>query len=462
MTATGARMSAAALADFVHAERTRLQIPGAVVGVRHRGTDIVVPSGITNAEHPLPVDDRTLFQVASITKTFTTTLLLTFVQSGAISLDDRVRDHLPELRLADPAATDALTIRHLLTHTAGWDGDALFAAPGDHSLAAVPARIGELAVRFAPGQGWSYNNAAFSLAGRLAEVLAGTSYVDALRTRVLMPAGIEHAFTSADEVVTHRVAAPHAVLGEHEIVLRGMGWQPGWELSELDVPAGGLITCVPELLRWAGVHLGELPGPLDDHHRLAMQERVGPAGGNTDAMGLSWLHATLGGVATFGHDGSTIGYLSSLVLVPEHALAIVTLTNALNGTALCKSVRDHVLGVVADAGAVDPPIPAAPPAAVGADLVGSYDDPFYVLHITDGDGDGPGRLILGQEQRPPEPGRWTPPALGDPSPLAWIGPDRWMVLEPEGARGGIVDVGRDPAGRVAWIRSGSRICPRLT
>ena len=445
--------------DFVHAERVRLAIPGAVVGVRHRGNDLVVASGITNAEHPLPVDDRTLFQVASITKTFTTTLLMTFVQAGAISLDDPVRDHLPDLRLADPAATDRLTVRHLLTHSAGWDGDALFAAPGDHSLAAVPSRIGELAVRFAPGEGWSYNNAAFSLAGRLAEVLAGTSYVEALRTRVLAPSGIEHAFTSADEVVTHRVAAPHAVLGEHEIVLRGMGWQPGWELSELDVPAGGLITCVPELLRWAGVHLGELPGPLDADHRLAMQERVGPAGGNTDAMGLSWLHANLGGVATFGHDGSTIGYLSSLVLAPEHDLAVATLTNSLNGTALCKSIRNHVLARIAQAGAVDPPVPHDPPAGAGTDLIGSYDDPFYVLHVTEGE--APGRLRLGQEQRRPEPGRWTPPALGEPSPLAWIGTDRWMVLEPEAAQGGIVDVGRDSSGNVAWIRSGSRICPRL-
>jgi hypothetical protein len=189
-----------------------------------------------------------------------------------------------------------------------------------------------------------------------------------------------------------------------------------------------------------------------------MQERRHPAGGNTDAMGLGWLHVDLGGVATFGHDGMTVGYISGLVIVPSADLVIVVLTNALHGSALSTSVRDHVLQSLAGAGTILPEVPAAPPAGVAADLVGSYDDPFYVVHLQPGD--GPERLVVAQEQLSPEPGRWTPPALGDPIPLAWIGPDRWMTLEPEGG-GAFIDVGRDPDGKVTWIRRGSRICPRL-
>jgi CubicO group peptidase (beta-lactamase class C family) len=345
----------------------------------------------------------------------------------------------------------------LLTHRAGWDGDALFAVPGDPVLSSVPGRIRGFRRIFAPGENWSYNNAAFSLAGCLVEALAGEPYAAALRRLVLDPVGISHAFTTADEVVTHRVAVPHAVLGDDAIVLRGFGWQPGWELSDLDVPAGGISTCVPALLRWGAVALGEIDGPLDDTHRRMMQERRHPAGGNTDAMGIGWLHADLGGIATFGHDGMTVGYLSGLVIVPSADLVIVVLTNALHGSALCTSVRDQVLQSLAGAGAILPEVPADPPAGVAAELVGSYDDPFYVVHLQPGD--GPERLVVAPEPRSPEPGRWTPPALGEPIPLAWIGPDRWMTLEPEGG-GAFLDVGRGAGGEVTWIRRGARICHR--
>lgn len=446
------------LESFVRSECDRLHVPGAAVGVRHRGEDQVIAYGITNAEHPLPVDPTTLFQIASITKTFTATALMTFVQSGRIALDDPVVRHLRDLHLGPDVDPESVTVEMLLTHRAGWDGDVLFSTPGNPALSSVPARIGGFRRLFAPGDNWSYNNAAFSVTGCLVEALADEPYAAALRRLVLDPVGISHAFTTADEIVTHRVAAPHAVLGEDAIVLRGFGWQPGWQLSDLDVPAGGIATCVTELLRWGAVALGEIPGPLDDRHRLMMQERRHGAGGNTDSMGLGWLHADLGGVATFGHDGMTVGYISALVVVPSADLVIVVLTNALHGSALCMSVRDHVLQPLAGAGTILPEVPADPPAGVAAELVGSYDDPFYVVHLQPGD--GPERLVVEQEQLPAEPGRWTPPAFGDPIPIAWIGADRWMTLEPEGG-GAFIDIGRDAGGKVAWIRRSARICPRL-
>jgi hypothetical protein len=210
-------------------------------------------------------------------------------------------------------------------------------------------------------------------------------------------------------------------------------------------------------LRWGAIALGEIPGPLDDAQRRAMQARHRTAGGNTNAMGLGWLHADLGGVATFGHDGSTVGYLSSLVIVPEARLVVVSLTNSLGGVALNQSVRDFALREFAGAGPILPEVVSMPADADA--LLGRYDDPFYVLEIRASP--DPDRLLLAQLQRSPEPGRWAPPALGDPSPIAPIGTDRWLVLEPETARGGIIDVGRDDNGAVAWIRRGSRICRRL-
>jgi CubicO group peptidase (beta-lactamase class C family) len=290
------------------------------------------------------------------------------------------------------------------------------------------------------------------------EAVTGEPFTVALRERVLDPAGITHAYTTADEVVTRRVAAPHAVLDGTPIVLRGLGWQPGWQLRDFDVPAGGLITSAAELLRWGAVALGAAPGPLDDEHRLAMQARRRPAGGDTDAMGIGWHHADLGGVATFGHDGMTVGYLSQLTIAPDAGVMVTCLTNALGGNALTRSVRAFALTEAAGAGPVVPPVPAAP-GQTGADVVGRYEDPFYDVRVVPGSGDG--RLLVEEHQLPPESGRWTPPALGDPAELAWVAEDRWQHVEPEGARGSVVDVGRDATGRVVWIRRGGRVAFRL-
>ena len=449
----------AALEDVVAAECARLALPGAVVGVRRAGEERYVTHGVTNVEHPLPTDEHTCFQVASISKTFTATAVTALVQSGRVALEAPVATFLEDLTLPAGVERDAVTVEHLLNHRSGVLGDGLFAAPGtDTSLDSVPRRVGEQPQPFPPGADWSYNNLGFSLAGALVARVTGEPFAEALRTLVLEPAGMDRVFTTADEVVTHRVAAPHITLGDASYVLRNAGWQRGWQLQDLDVPAGGVVTDAASLLRWAAVHTGAVPGPLDAGHRDLMQQRRAGAGGDISAMGLGWWHQDPGGVATFGHDGMTVGYHSRLRIVPSADLAFVVLTNGMQGNRLTRSVTAHLLTSLAGAGPVRPEVPVDPPVDATAEIVGTYDDPFYLLHLDPAD--VPGRAFLRLEQRPPDPGRWTPPALGDPTPLAWIGPDRWMTLEPDGG-GDIVDIGRDAAGAVVWARSGLRICARL-
>ena len=88
---------------------------------------------MTSVEHPLAVDADTLLQIGSITKTFTAMALTRLVESGAVDMQRPIRTYLPDLRLADAQVTAEVTLRHVLTHTAGWEGDD-FSDPGSGTL----------------------------------------------------------------------------------------------------------------------------------------------------------------------------------------------------------------------------------------------------------------------------------------------------------------------------------------
>ena len=436
--------------------------PGLAVGVVHEGRELLAGHGTTNVEHPLPVDPETLFQIASVTKPFTATALLRLADRGRVDPARPVRDYLPEFRLPVEEWTERVRVEDLLTHRGGWDGDRFFVRPpAEWSLAAVVAEFADNRQLFPPLTAWSYNNAGFSVAGRLIEVLTGSSFEDALHELVLAPLGLGHTFLRADRVVTHRVAAPHVAGPDGPVVLRGGGWQPGWELPPSDVPAGGIVSCARDLLRWARFHLGD--GRAADGSRVLeaatlerMRTEVCAAGGNDDAMGVPWLMRDWDGVRFFGHTGQTVGYRSELWLQRERGFAFVALSNELGGHVTNQRVRDWVLreclGVE-----VRPPVPLPAPPRDLAEYEGSYENPFWRQSIRAGDA---GELVLEYAQHPPEPGRWTPPA-GPPERLRFIGPDRVVAVAPESAAGERSEFGRDEQGRIAWFRAGSRIAPRI-
>src|SRR5262245_10537280 len=101
----------------------RHKVPGVVLGITSEGPDLVRGFGVTNIDHPLPVDEDTLFHIGSTTKTFTATAAMRLVDRGKLALDEPVRSYLPDFLMRGPAVTERATMRHLLTHTGGWQGD---------------------------------------------------------------------------------------------------------------------------------------------------------------------------------------------------------------------------------------------------------------------------------------------------------------------------------------------------
>ena len=443
------------------------RVPGLAVGVRVGSDEVMAGYGVTSVEDPLPVHDRTLFQIGSVSKTFTAAAIMALVERGRLTLDDPVCRFLPTFRLPAPGLAEQVTVRHLLTHTAGFVGDWFLVRPprtgGGRRRARAgggpPGRVPQL---FPPGGGWSYNNAGFSLAGRVVEVLTGRPYAAALHDLVLGPLGLDGTFVSADEAITHRTALPHASR-KRPRVLRGAGWQPGWQLDRADVPLGGLISGVHDLLGWARFHLGLPAGdpPVRRRSRQGPSPRCRrrsprPAASPTTSA-IAWMLRTVGGRRFVGHGGLTTGYATAFTLVPDAGAAVVVLTNATPGgiwlgREVTRTILRETIGVD-DA----PPAPAPSLGVDPREYTGRYDNPFAVQAYASG---------RGRRARAGAPcSRAGARALGAASSradrLGFYASDRVVALAPPGQAGLRGDFGRDAAGRVAWLRWGGRLAPRL-
>src|SRR5207244_615903 len=158
-----------------------------------------------SVEQPRPVDEDTLFPVASITKTVVATAVMRLIERGEVDPDQSLRRYLPELRLRDAQTTDQLTTAHLLTHTGGFQGDARDGAygvrcgSGEDALARFVELVAHLPQHAPPGAMWAYSNTGYSLAGRVLEAVTGQAFEAACQELVLEPLGMRSSFVAASD-----------------------------------------------------------------------------------------------------------------------------------------------------------------------------------------------------------------------------------------------------------------------
>lgn len=329
------------LANRVRSLMAEHRIPGAALGVIKNGTLRTQGFGVTSLEDPRPVTSETVFELASLSKTVTATAVMTLVEQGRLDLDAPVRRYLPDFAVQDPVTSAEVTVRHLLTHTPGWEAR-YDVGEGPDALARWVPTMGDLEQIAPPGRVWSYNNPAYGLAGRLVEVATGTEFRDALDTLVFTPVGLERASTRLEEIVTWPVALGHrpGAGGEPEVVRPySMG---------SSIPAGGVNMSLDGLMNYLAFHLGEHdgegPGALGRQGREAMripQLRKEPT---TEQMGLGFHLRTLDGVLTAAHGGTAgAGHRCHIQLVPERRLAFAILTNHTEGWRLLQAVERATL-----------------------------------------------------------------------------------------------------------------------
>jgi len=426
----------------------RLHVPGVAAGVIHDGAEHVVAFGVTNVDYPAPVVEDTLFQIGSTTKTLTATVALRLVDMGKLDLDAPVRSYLPDLRLADEATAASVTTRHLLIHTGGWSGDHfLDTGRGEDALTSYVASLAGLPQLTPLGQVWSYNNAAFSLVGRVIEAIVGKPYETVARELALDPLGMRHSFYLPEEVMVHSFAVGHNVVdGEPRVATP-------WNMPRGINPAGGLASSARDQLRYARFHMGD--GTAADGTRVLSRESIAlmqtptVQASDDERMGLAWFIRDSGGVRTVRHGGGTYGQISSFMFAPARDFALTILTNANNGGELTEEVTkwalEHYLGLVEPT-----PTPLERTEAQLAAYAGRYTAALTVADLVVRDGSLV--LELSYFDFPAD----EPPPAPPPARVALYAEDRIIVLDGplEGSRGEVL---RGAGGHIAWLRLGGRV-----
>ena len=352
------------------------RVPGASLAVLQDDEISTVASGVLNQDTGVESTTESLFQIGSITKVWTTTVVMQLVDEGLVELDAPLRRYIPDFTVGDESVAEAVTVRHLLTHSSGIDGDNFTdTGRGDDALEKYVATCASLRQVHPVGATMSYCNTGFTLLGRVIEVVTGEVWDTALRTRLIEPMQLTHTATLPEDVLRYRAA-----IGHIEPPGRERTTAPMWGLPRTAGPPGGVCSTSTEVVRFAQLHLAG--GTLGDTQILspagvqAMQvpQIAVPSGGDglsSRDWGLGWSIFEWGGRTVIGHDGGTIGQAAFLRVVPDAGVAIALLTNGGNPIALFRELYGELLretaGIEMPADAVppEPPLPVDPSAYAG-------------------------------------------------------------------------------------------------
>ena len=309
--------------------RTSARHAGLVVAVRSARVE-----GVWHRGH-VPDGPHSIFEIGSITKVFTATLLADMAGEGLVGLDDPVQPHLPSgLRM--PERGRPITLEDLATHRSGLPRlpkvgrrFVLAATTRDRrdpyariDPARLEAAIGRTPPRRAPGERFRYSNYAVGLLGHLLARRAGTGYERLVRARICEPLGLADTWVQTPERERGRVATPHDRFG------RETGH---WHLAAL-AGAGGLRSTAADLLAFLALQAGREEGGLAAAARET-QRRRGDAG--RAGIGLGWMILPEGlrfpwrrlPADVLFHEGGTGGFRSFAAVVPATGASVVVLAN---------------------------------------------------------------------------------------------------------------------------------------
>ncbi len=428
----------------------QLCVPGLAVGILHNGQEESGGWGITSVENPLPVTDETLFQIGSVTKTFTATAVMRLVEAGKLNLDEPLRTYLPELKMSDEEVAQRVTMRHLLTHAGGWMGGCYDDfGNGDDALTRMTARLADMPQLTPLGEVFHYNNLAFYVAGRILEVIEGKPFETIIKESVFEPLGMELSCFFQDDVMTRRFVVGHEVDDNQQAIVT----RP-WGIPRAHAPAGGIVSTAKDMLRYAHFCLGECNGVLQAETLALMHQPHVTIRPGHSSVGLAWFIEPVNGVQVLNHGGATSGQQSLFFFVPQHHLAAVILANSDPGGVLIDQLYRwmllHYLGIeVKD-----------PPYTTRADeellpYVGRYIHPTGVLEVTLHEG---GLMLHLEPKNFPADDAPAPPAP-PPVHLSFFESDCARV--PDGPFQGMeAEFLRGAAGSLSWMRLGNVIYRR--
>jgi CubicO group peptidase (beta-lactamase class C family) len=341
-TAVSQNVYDASVDGFVKAELARQKVPGVSIAVVSDGKPALVKGyGFANVEHQVVATPDTIFQSGSVGKQFTAMAVMMLIEEGKAKLDDKINAHLTDV----PEEWSGITIRHLLTHTAGLgDYPQDFNLQQDATEAEIFKKLQVTKPSAAPGERWAYSNVGYVTLGVLIRKLSGQFYGDFLKERVFKPLGMTTArVISEQDIVANRSGGYMLVKGELKNQI--------WVAPTLNTTAdGALYLTAHDMVKWeAGLSSGKL---LSKAGYDAMWTPVKLNNGTTHPYGFGWMFANVNGNRVIEHSGSWQGFKAQIVRFPDKKLAVIVFANLAQANP----------GVIAYgiAGIIDPTLERAP------------------------------------------------------------------------------------------------------
>lgn len=297
--------------------------PGMAAIVTERGRTVYLAGrGLADVEHRTPIAPNSVFRLGSITKQFTSSVIMQLVQEGRISLEDPLSRFLPDY----PQPGAAVTVRQLLNHTSGiqsytgipgWMVEANTNRP--HTTAEMVGVFSGLPVVSPPGARWQYNNSGYVLLGAIVERVTGMPWHEAIARRITRPLGLT--------TIRYGVGEENVPLMAHGYTAGPNGVQPA-RLIHMSVPhaAGALLGSAEDLARWAqALHHGRVVNA--ESYRL-MTAPTTLSDGTTNPYGFGLANVEVRGRHAITHNGGIFGFATDSIYFPEQDIFVALLANS--------------------------------------------------------------------------------------------------------------------------------------
>lgn len=317
---TEATLATAKIDSFVEGLMKKRHVPGVSIAVVEAGKVVLAKGyGMASLELGVAATPETVYELASVTKTFTAAAVMMLVSDGKIALDDKINERLSDL----PKAWKDVTVRHLLSHTSGIKSytstrDFPKTLRNDFTQRELIGLVSKDPLLFAPADKWDYSNTNYFLLGMLIETASGKTYGDFLAERIFRPLGMSN--TRANDL--------HAIIPGRA---QGYSWN-GKELRIADYhsptqpfAAGMLVSTVTDLAKWdAALESGTV---LTKPTLEAMWTPARLNKGKSASYGLGWEIGKVNGHRVVAHGGGIPGFSTQLSRYTDDSLTVIVLTN---------------------------------------------------------------------------------------------------------------------------------------
>ena len=335
-------------------------VPGISVGILKDGEIVYAKGhGVRSLTNKKDMNENTLVGIASTSKGFTCFALAMMVDAGKLNWDDKVRKHIPEFQLYDAWVTEQFTVRDLVTHRSGMGlgaGDLMFFPEGNNfGVSDVINNVKYLKPESSFRSEFAYNNNMFIIAGEVLKRVSGLSWEEFIETKIMKPVGMNNSKASYNRVTNRKNIIDAHTRAEGKVIQIPHDW------SETANPAGGIVSNVKDMLIWAKFLMNDAVAEngkriLSENQFHELWQLQTPLkvrkndsyNSNFRGYGLGWfLTDVKGGYKQVYHTGGLLGTVTQFTMIPDLDLAIVVLTNQMNGSAfntITNTIKDTYLG----------------------------------------------------------------------------------------------------------------------